>query len=132
MKQPSVDFKPTLSEVHSRFIAWRKSKKHRSRIPEDLWDAAILLIPDSSLHKVARTLGLSYNGLKKRAQPHNAPNGCAPSPSPDFIPIDIPQHSAECIIEMAHLNGNKVRMHFKGKAELDLQSFAELFWSNRG
>jgi len=131
MKQPSVEFKPTLSEVHSRFTAWRKSKQHRSRIPEDLWAAAILLIPDISLHKVARTLGLSYKGLKERVQSHNVSNGCDSSHSPDFIPIDIPQHSAECIIEMAHRNGNKVRMHFKGRAELDLQSFSESFWSNK-
>lgn len=129
MKQPLVDFNPTLSEVHSRFTAWRKVRTHRSRIPEDLWAAAVLLVPDNSLHKVCRTLSLSHKELKRRVQIHTASNA---SSSPDFVSIDISQqHSAECIIEMAHLNGNKMRMHFKGMAELDLQSFAESFWGGR-
>ena len=132
MKEPFVDFRPTLSEVHSRFAAWRSSKKHRSRIPEDLWAAAVLLIPANSIHKVSRTLSLSYKDLKKRVESHNTITGRSPSPSPDFIPIDISQqHSAECTIEMAHRNGNRMRMHFKGKAELDLESFSESFWAGR-
>ena len=129
MKQPFIDFKPTLSEVHSRFTAWRATKIHRSRIPEDLWAAAVMLIPDYSLHKVARTLSLGYKDLKKRVQSHNTSSS---SPSQDFVPIGIPpHHSAECIIEMENCNGNRMRMHFKGKAELDLQSFAESFWTGR-
>lgn len=130
MKEPFVDFKPTMLEVHSRFAAWRRTKKHRSRIPEDLWTAAVLLIPDNSIHKVSRTLSLSYKNLKKRVQSHNDLNGRCGGSSPDFVPIAIP-HSSECIIEMANRNGNKMRMHFKGRAELDLQSFAELFWAGR-
>ncbi|MBF0433480.1 MAG: hypothetical protein HQK83_19540 [Fibrobacteria bacterium] len=132
MREPLVDFKPTLSEVHSRFTAWRKTKAHRSRIPEELWAAAVLLIPDNSLHKVARTLSLGHKDLKKRVESHNTAKDSSLSPSSNFIPIDIPQqHSAECTIEMAHFNGNRMRMHFTGKAELDLQSFAESFWAGR-
>ena len=131
MKQPLVDFNPTLSEVHSKFIAWRKVRKHRSRIPEDLWAAAVLLIPDNSLHKVCRTLSLSHKELKKRVQSHTSMKDRTPSPTKDFVSFDIPHQSAECTIEMAHLNGNKMRMHFKGMAELDLQSFAESFWGGR-
>jgi len=131
MTQPFIDFKPTLPEVHSKFISWRNTKKHRShRIPEDLWKAAVLLIPDHSLHKVSRTLGLSYKDLKKRAQADSVINGSCPTPSPNFIPLHIPQnHSAECIIEMKHRNGNQMKMHFKGEADLDLRFFAEAFWS---
>lgn len=132
MNQPFLDFKLTLSEVHSRFTAWRKNKKHRSRrIPEDLWEAAVLLIPDNSIHKVARTLSLSHKDLKKRVESHNTSDNSYSSPLA-FIPIDIPhQPSTECTIEMAHFNGNRMRMHFKGKAEIDLQSFAESFWAKR-
>lgn len=132
MERPFVDFKPTLSEVQSRFTSWRSTKKHRSRIPEELWIAAVLLIPANSIHKVARTLSLSYKELKKRVDSYNTGN-CSRGSLPDFIPIDIPQqHTAECTIEMAHRDGNRMRMHFKGKAALDLQSFAESFWCDRG
>lgn len=136
MKQPLVDFTPTLSEVHSKFTAWRRIKKHGSRIPEDLWTAAVLLVADNSLHKVCRTLSLSHKELKNRVQAHTTAKNdrSSSNPSPDFISIDIPhpqQHTAECIIEMAHYNGNKMRMCIKGMMELDLQSFAESFWSAR-
>jgi hypothetical protein len=67
--------------------------------------------------------------LKKRAQAQRNQANLRP----DFMSIDIaPGHSAECLVEMEHHNGNKMRMHFKGKADLDLQSFAESFWGKRG
>jgi len=123
----------TLTEVQSRFAAWRKTKQHRSRIPEELWTAAIMLNQELSLCKISKALGLSYTDLKERATKfRNTSDIRRASPSFDFIPIDItPPHAAECIVEMEHRNGNKMRMHFKGKADLDLQSFAELFWHSR-
>jgi hypothetical protein len=132
MEQPPVLFTPMLAEVQTRFADWRENKKHRGRIPEDLWTAAVMLSKKHSLHKISRALSLSYTNLKKRVESHQTLHACSSSPSLDFIPIDIPQmHSAECIIEMERRNGNKMRMHFKGKADLDLQSFAESFWSGR-
>jgi hypothetical protein len=132
MEQLPVLSPPTLAEVQSRFADWRKNKKHRSRIPENLWTAAVMLSQEHSLHKISRALGLSYTDLKKRVKSHKTLHACSTSSSPDFIPIAIPpMHSAECIIEMEHHNGNRMRMHFTGKADLDLQSFAESFWRAR-
>ncbi len=129
MKQLSTLSTPTLAEVQSRFAEWRKIKNHRDRIPGDLWVAAVMLSQKHATYKVAKVLGLSYTDLKKRVLSHKSMRACSAGPSHDFIPIDIPSvHSAECIIEMEHRNGNKMRMHFKGKADLDLQSFSESFW----
>ncbi len=133
MDQSPAFLPATLPEVQSRFADWRKSKHHRSRIPEDLWAAAVMLSQDHSLCKISQTLGLSYTDLKERVQKSlQTPHICGASLSQGFIPIDItPTHSAECIVEMEHHNGNKMRMHFKGKADLDLQSFAEAFWHGK-
>lgn len=130
MKQAPAPYYPTLAEVQSRFAIWRKNKKHRHPIPEELWSAATLLTKTYSLHKVARLLSLDYTKLKKRAESLTTPALSNSLPAaPDFIPIDlIPQRDSECIIEMEHCNGNKMRMHFKGKADLDLQAIAESFW----
>ena len=130
MEHSPALFIPTLAEVKARFADWRKNKKHRRRIPEDLWTAAVRLSPEYSLHKISTVLSLSYTDLKKRINSDKTPT-CT-GPAPDFIPIDIPPtHNAECIVEMEHRNGNKMRMHFKGKADLDLQVFVESFWSRR-
>jgi len=132
MKQPPVLFTPTLAEVQSRFTIWRKNKKHRSRIPEELWAAAVMLRHEYSIHKIAKALSLSFPDLKKRIQSDKTDYSSSTAPSTDFIPIDIsPTDPAECLIEMEHHDGNKMRMHFKGKVALDLQSFAESFWSAR-
>ena len=121
---------PTLSEVQSRFAAWRKNKQSK-RIPEELWEAAITLSPEYSIHKISRGLSLSHADLKKRIASAETRSAYSDL-SHDFVGIDIPQiHSAECIIEMEHRTGNKMRMHFKGMVDLDLQSFAESFWSER-
>lgn len=124
----------TLTEVQSGFADWRKTKKHRSRIPEDLWAAAVMLSQQHSLCQISKALSLSYTDLKKRVEKSpKTPLPCKAIPSLDFIAIDIPPpHSTECIIEMEHSNGNKMRMHFKGNVDLDLQSFAESFWSGKG
>ncbi len=132
MKHPRVLSHPTLAEVQTKFVDWRKNKKHRKRIPEDLWAAAVMLSQEHSIHKISRTLRLGYIDLKKRIESHQSPCSSTTLPSPHFIPIDLPPiHSAECIIEMEHRNGNKMRMHFKGEADLDLQSFSESFWSRK-
>ena len=48
----------------------------------------------------------------------------------DFIAIAIPRmdDGAAVLIELEHRNGNRMRMHFKGQTDLDLQAFAKSFW----
>ena len=129
MKRTPALLTPTLSEVQSRFAAWRKNKQSK-RIPEELWEAAVTLSPEYSIHKISRGLSLSHADLKKRIASAETRSAYSRDLSHGFVAIDIPPiHSAECIIEMEHRTGNKMRMHFKGTVDLDLQSFAESFWS---
>jgi hypothetical protein len=131
MKRTPALPNPTFSEVKSRFAAWRKNKRSKS-IPEELWGAAVTLNPEYSIHKIATGLSLSHAELKKRVALTKTRSATSSNPSHGFVAIDIPPiHSAECIIEMEHGSGNKMRMHFKGTVDLDLQSFAESFWSGR-
>jgi hypothetical protein len=134
MGHPPAHSSPTLTEVQTRFAAWRKTRQHRSRIPEELWAAAVKLSNKHSIHRISKALKLSYTDLKERIEKsHPVPETIKPTPSLDFIPIDIaPTQPAECIVEMEHRNGNKMRMHFKGNVDLDLRSFAEAFWSGKG
>lgn len=120
----------TLTAVKKRFIAWRSKKQHREPIPQELWDAAALLTDKHSVCKVSKVLSLCYTTLKKRALALQAVKLASPHVTPDFIAVDLNSAvSTECCIEMEHHNGNRLRMHFKGKAELDLQSIAESFWN---
>jgi len=130
MEHSPALFPPTLAEVKTRFADWRSNKKYRRRIPEDLWVAAVRLSSEHSLHKISTELSLSYTDLKKRVKSDKVAIVTETSPTSAFIPIDIPPaHNAECIVEMEQRNGNKMRMYFKGKTDLDLQVFVESFWN---
>jgi hypothetical protein len=122
----------SLADVQALFAIWRKNKKHRRRIPEDLWTAAVVLHHEYSVNTISKFLSLSYTELKKRIQLHPQFQDNYPDLPKQFVPIDLPATDcAECIVEMEHCNGNKMRMHFKCKADLDIQSFAESFWRER-
>jgi hypothetical protein len=122
----------TLAEVQSRFAAWREKRKNsKSAIPEELWSAAVMLCMENSVHKISRGLRLNHTELKKRVVSCGSPLTCSAMPAAqDFIAIDIPRMDggAAVLIEMKHRNGNRMRMHFKGQADLDLQTFAKSFW----
>lgn len=121
---------PTLTTVKKRFATWRKKKHHREPIPQELWNSAVLLTDEHSICKVSKVLSLCYTTLKKRVEAAHIVQATSSPETPDFISVGLePAGPAECCIEMEHYNGNRLRMHFKGKAELDLQSIAESFWN---
>lgn len=70
MEQAPALITPALAEVQSRFNDWRKKRKHRNPIPEELWTAAVMLTQEHSLNKVSKTLHLSYAALKERIKQH--------------------------------------------------------------
>ena len=130
MQHPTANTEPTLSEVQARFAAWRQIRQRGRRLPEELWSAAVELTKVHSLNAISRALKLNYTDLQRRCADYTPPRTGHSRPSPDFIAIDLPcpDNPAECVLEMVHQNGNKMRMHFKGKVSLDLQSLAESFW----
>ena len=54
--------------ARDRFVAWRRTRKPKSRIPEPLWSLAVKLVAAHRLHRVASTLKLDYYSLKKRVE----------------------------------------------------------------
>lgn len=125
----------SLIEVQSRFTTWRNSKRqHREKIPEELWSVAAQLCEHHSVHKISRALRLNHTDLSKRVgrqQESKAVTATvATAPSPDFVSIGMEPATGtrECLVEMEHRNGNKMRIHFKGASDFDLQSLTDTFW----
>jgi len=87
---------------------------------------------ESSVHKISRGLRLNHSELKKRVVSRGLPLTCSAMPAAqDFIAITVPRmdDGSAVLIEMEHRNGNRMRMHFKGQADVDLQAFAKSFWA---
>jgi hypothetical protein len=67
-KQPSPQILTQVERVRQRFERWRRRRKKRSRIPEQLWRAAVAVAASYGVNPTARALGLDYYELKKRLE----------------------------------------------------------------
>jgi len=98
---------PTLEEVQGLFDRWRKEKKHRHPIPQDLWQSAVSLSTQHSINTISKHLHLSYNDLKARAV--HAGRAPASRNPPAFIELAA-LTGVECTIEMEKPSGERMRI----------------------
>jgi hypothetical protein len=135
MKQEilSTTNRPSLEEVTNQFQNWRKTRKKRTAIPKELWQAAIDLSRDYPINIISKTLGLSYTDLKRRIKASGelrADN--QNNVIPHFVEFDLSTAvSMECIVEMENPKGNRMKIHFKGCICSNLLELAKAFWGMR-
>jgi hypothetical protein len=121
-----------LESVQYQFEKWRETrKKRREPIPENLWAAATGLCNHYSINQISRALRLNYTDLKKRIPGQKSVPKKKKISSPFFIEVDWQDNFAasECVIEMENASGSKMRMSFKGRADLDLLELGKAFWT---
>ena len=123
---------PTFEAVQKQFESWRKTRHHRSRIPEELWQAAISLCTnDKSIYEISKALRLSQTNLKERVSASKAFALPESLSHPGFVELDL-NHSAslgEYVIEMEEKNGAKMRVHLKGEDSFDWHKLIKAFWA---
>jgi hypothetical protein len=122
-----------LESVREQFEKWRQTKrKPREMIPEYLWEEAAKLRDKYPLSHISKALRVNHTDLKRRIIGQKAEPVAKkqPSPSPLFVELDCihPFSASECIVEMEDAFGSKMRMRFKGKADLDLRELSRAFW----
>lgn len=121
-----------MEEAKQLFSAWRKNKTGRERIPGNLWDAAVKLFKtwELSINKVARSLSLNHSALKAKIM--EAPPAAIQSidnneTPPTFIEVEPPHIGSDCVIEMEHQSGVKIRMCFRGRVDPAVISLGRYF-----
>jgi hypothetical protein len=121
----------TLEELAQRIETWRQMRKKRRPMPEYLWQAAASLSKKLSIQQVSKTLRLNYGALKKRVH-LDEKDLCVSKQAPaTFIELGLAQQPvpvSECIVEMQDSCGAKMKMHFRGKTDLDLLELGKTFW----
>ena len=121
-----------LESVRYQFEQWRRTRKNRrERVPENLWSAAVGLRKQYSVNQISRALRLNYSDLKKRISEENVYSKRKRISVSDFVELDWQSGfcASECLIEMEDAYGSKMRMRFKGRADLDLLELGKAFWS---
>jgi hypothetical protein len=105
---------PTISleEAKGRFEEWRRNRKGKAAIPEELWAAAVEVARREGVNRASTELRVEWNHLKRRMA---AASEASPKPvSPAFVELIAPrsQPHPECTIELEGLGG-RLRIQLK-------------------
>ena len=134
-----------LEKLQKRFNQWRQTHTPRSRLPDELYNAAVKMAGVYGMYRTIRTLRLDYYLLKKRieSQANRASDPSKPSVSRSngvrFVELAAsPELTAssgspgtggcECSVEWEDAAGAKMRVHLKGATMPDLAALSRSFW----
>ena len=117
----------TLKEVQARFDQWRRRRRGRSRIPEELWAAAGELAREYGVNSVSRALRLEFNHLKRVAE--SAGPARRTEKAPVFVELLNPVSyvQPEYTIELDGPDGT-LRIHCKGVSATQLAELSRTLW----
>src|SRR5580658_4481506 len=103
-----------LLQLSQRLEEWRGANPPRTRLPESIWAAAVVMAQRHGLHRTAKTLRLDYMGLKKRL-PAGTQSACATPPA--FLELlgSPATGPMECVVELES-GGDRMRVSMKGAA----------------
>jgi len=114
-----------LAQARRQFQAWRERRQGR-RIPQPLWDLAVLLVSQHGLSRTVTALGLDYYSLKKHVE---AAGQQPPSPSPAFVELPAPLVvSKQAVFELVNGTGATMRVQLLGYDAADIEALARRFW----
>ena len=122
--------KTAIEKVRKQFEQWRKTREEREMIPDRLWEKAVSLYPQYPASQISKALRLNYHNLKQRID-NQSTDPCLPA-QPFFIDVGVSEKispSCECIVEIAHSNGARIRMQLTGPNGINLIKQARWFWS---
>ena len=99
---------PVLEKLRRRFEDWRQSGRKGRKIPEEMWREAAELASEHGVNRVARSLGLDYNGVKQRMDEGlGEAKLLPPVRGPNFIElsVDTVVRIPECVMEFQGRQG---------------------------
>jgi hypothetical protein len=120
-----------LGDVRQRLDRWRRRRQRGERIPASLWAEAEALARAHGVSLVARTLGLDYLGLKRRAQAALPERPTAGGPPPGFVEVPLLGALAPAVsgtVELVRGDGARMMIGWAGQSSPDLVGLAEAFW----
>lgn len=117
-----------LQEVSALFAQWRSTRKPRTRIPEQLWQAAVDLSPFYATHRIARALRLNYSELKDRIKKRIPQERVA-----EFVEVDMRQlwSASPCVLELRSPGGFELKIHNFDRIQSQLACLVNCFVGRR-
>lgn len=128
MKRADVE----LGALCERVEQWREHREgSRSRIPEELWTAAVGVARVEGVYATCRALRFDYARLKERveqAQSEERGRGAAAA----FVELGAGQlgGTGKAVVELVGRRGGRMRIDVSGTSSVDIVGLAQAFWSH--
>ena len=127
-----------LEALEERLRWWREGRKKGDRIPEPLWEAAVVLGREHGATRVASRLRLNAVFLRKRMEGAAGPRAPAGTADPEFVELFAAPTGVsvaakavivrECVIELENARGAKMRVELNGAGLAGLAHLCRGFW----
>ncbi len=124
---------PEIERIRERIGQWRRTRAKKTRMPEELWVAAIALAREHGLYAAAHGLGVSYNSLKQRVQGTRAKKREPKGSAPTFVELGgpLPFGGGGPTVELTDSDGAKLAVRLAVSEIIDITGLAREFWRRR-
>jgi hypothetical protein len=121
-----------LLQLERQLHSWRRGRRGRRRLPEEVWEAAVALARTQGLSRVARGLRLDYYKLQRlicdtaRAAAPKSTSVCPPG----FVEMACPSPvggPTACRVELRNRRGATMTLHLPNDTAA-VVTLAEAFW----
>ena len=111
-----------ITQLQHQLAQFRNANPPRAKLPESLWQSAVVLARQYGIWQTAKPLRLDYMGLKKRLTGSDGRKRKAAQPA--FVELVAPQQAKldEYEIEFESAQGAKMRVRWKAAAAPDWAS----------
>lgn len=137
MAQQATLYRDDVEEVRRRWADWRSTHAVRSRLPEELWMAAVELVQRDGIDATARALDVDKPSLRKWAErllPSRERAGKQPRKQkakgvPAFVELLASGAGAgtSCRVEVESPKGAKLRLELTGVESRELVELIRAF-----
>jgi hypothetical protein len=121
-----------LQQLEGQLTLWRRARRRRRRLPEELWAAAVTLARIHGLSRVARRLRLDYYKLQREASGPVRPSTPKPVAACPEGFVELPWGASApgpmaWRVEWRNAQGATMTLHLPGDTAA-VVALAEAFW----
>jgi hypothetical protein len=139
MAQETTLYRDDVEQVRRRWAEWRSTHAVRSRLPEELWAAAVELVQRDGIDAMARALDVDKPRLRKwagrlnPARPQPARRKSQPKQKANDLPAFVELLASgsgtarSCMVEVESPRGAKLRLELKGIQASELAELIRVF-----
>ena len=139
MAQETALYRDDVEQVRRRWTEWRSTHAVRSRLPEELWAAAVKLVQSDGIDATARALDVDKPSLRKwagrlnPARPQPARRKSQPKQKANDLPAFVELLASgsgtarSCMVEVESPRGAKLRLELKGIQASELAELIRVF-----